>query len=174
MGNNVIEILLSTYHEWIHFEDSTLEYRRDKTEIVKFETDPVFMLEELLIRLESCLILIPEYEIQEDQSLTPNFRKIATLESIKKSIFMVIKIWLRIEPEVWANGDTNEGQLTDMINSKLKPYLNLLSKQELQFLHSINETANSLKSDSYEDKIICIGYFDYESNILNQPGKGIK
>ena len=90
-GNDIIRVLLATYHDWIHCEDSTLEYKRSGTEIIKFETDEVFLMEELLVRLGSCLILIPEYDTEANQSLTPNFRKIAILQAIKKSIFTVIK-----------------------------------------------------------------------------------
>ena len=165
--------MLATYHDWIHCEDSILEYKR--TEIIKFETDEVLLMEELLIRLESCLILIPEYDSEANQSLSPNFRNIAILQAIKKSIFTVIKTWLKVESDVWTKENSNESErLTALMNMKLKSYLNLLSKEELIELQKINETVNLMKSVAFDDTILCYGYFNYESDILNHSGRDIK
>lgn len=167
--------MLATYHDWIHRENSSLVYKRSGTEKIKFETDEVFLMEELLIRLESCLILIPEYDTEANQSLTPNFRKIATLQAIKASIFTTIKTWLKVEPDIWTKENSNENErLTVLINKKLKSLLNLLSKEELTELQKINETVNSMKSVSFDDTILCYGYFNYESDILNHSGRDIK
>ena len=162
---------MATYHDWIHCEDSTLEYKRTE----KFETDEVLLIEELLIRLESCLILIPEYNSEANQSLLPNFKNIAILQAIKKSIFTVIKTWLKVEPDVWTKENSNESErLTALINMKLKSYLDILSKEELTELQKINETVNLMKSVAFDDTILCYGYFNYESDILNHSGRDIK
>ena len=166
--------MLATYHDWIHRKNSTLVYKRSRTEQIKFETDEVFLVEELLIRLESCLILIPEYDTEANQSLTPNFRKIAILQAIKASIFTVIKTWLKVEPDIWTKENSNANErLAVLINKKLKSLLNLLSKEELTELQKINETVNAMKSVSFDDTILCYGYFNYESDILNHSGRDI-
>lgn len=63
--------------------------------------------------------------------------------------------------------------MTILINMKLKSHLNLLSKGELTELQKINETVNLMKSESFDDTIVCYGYFNYESNILNHSGRDI-